>query len=138
MSKSSKRLRFACCCACFDAKNYVHYIRHMKCNENSVQTSKYSHLVRKRAYFSSKSSKWLHFACSWAYFDDETGVHSIIGVKSSKYNVKSSKYLQQERHNDQYSSKSSKCLRYACCCACFDAKNYVHYIRYVKCNENSV
>ena len=79
----------------------------------------------------------VHFACSWAYFDDETGVHSISGVKSSKYNVKPSKYLQQERNNDQFSSQSIKCLRFACCCACFDAKNYVPYIRYVKCNKNA-
>ena len=137
-SKSSKWLRFASYCACFEAKNAVHYIRRVKCNENRVQTTKYHQQKWNKAQVSSKSSKWLQFASYCAYFEAKNGLHYIRRVRCNENSVQTMKYHLHKRNNVYFSSKSSKWLRFASCCACFDAKNGLHYIRRVRCNENSV
>ena len=62
----------------------------------------------------------------------------IRRVKCNENSVEMSKFIQQGRNNVYFSSKLSKWLRSACRYACFEAKNGVHYIRRVNCNENNV
>ena len=114
----------------------MHYIRRVKCNENSVQTLKYHQQERNNVYFSSKSSKWLRFESCYACFEAKNAVHCIRRVKGIENSVWTSKFLQQKRNNVYFSSKSSKWLRFQSCCACFEAKNAVHCIRRVECNQN--
>ena len=64
------------------------YIRRVKCNENSVQATKYLQQGRNNVYFSSKSSKWLRFACRYACFEAENGVHYIRSIIAMKITFK--------------------------------------------------
>ena len=88
--------------------------------------------------FSSESSRWSHFAHSWAWFDAKNGVYSIRRVKCDGNSVYTSKYLQQDGYNAQFSSKSCKMSHLGHSWACFDARNGVHSIRRVKCDGSSV
>ena len=83
-SKSSEWSYFAHSWACLHAKSGVHSIRRVKCNRNSVYTSKYLQQDWYNAQFSSKSSIWSHFSHRSLCFDDETVVHSIRRVKSKE------------------------------------------------------
>ena len=74
-----------------------------------------------------------HFSHSWASFDAKNGVRSIRHIKCNGNSYQTSKYLQQDRYNAQFSSKSSKfvaffaqlCLfrRLKTTCEAFDVKN---------------
>ena len=66
----------------------MHHIRRVKCNENSVQTTKYLQKERNNVYFSSKLSKWLRFASRYACFEAKNGVHYVRRVNAMKITFK--------------------------------------------------
>ena len=67
----------------------------------------------------------------------KNGVHYIRCVKCNVNSAQTGKFHHQKRNSSQFTSKSCKWLRFASCSACFEKNNAVHYVRRVKCNENS-